>query len=198
MLEQGSLKSYRAKLRRLADDSFKGHVVTPMQTEGPVWMWKCSKPGTWCYGFYVVTAPGMVMTYGDTPEAILRVSTSTAQESLSWLLRAVRSDDYVIEKMVGHSERRVALQREANRVIWTLGKEKAHEVLAAWNQGYETRDGRELARALYEVTGDAELFEGCQDHAQDVWYAYHALRHFARIQQESAAAATVGAEASHG
>lgn len=86
-------------IKRLAAESFTTHELTQ---EGPQ-EWRCGRKGTSAYSFRILFRPGMIAVWGDLGEWILRHSD---RESLAWLRGAVRSPDYMLEKVqAGEKER---------------------------------------------------------------------------------------------
>jgi hypothetical protein len=86
-----TLAEAKAQIAEMAREAFAQHVCE--RREGG---WLCRRPGTSVYAFWVFTTPGAIVFYGDLGEAILRPSD---RDALPWLRGAVRSLDYVIEKV---------------------------------------------------------------------------------------------------
>jgi hypothetical protein len=76
--------------RRQADEAFQHHVITKTGDE----RWRCGRPDTSIYAFTVVTAPGVVILYGDIGEMIFRHG---AADTIAWLKGA--GHDYLLSKM---------------------------------------------------------------------------------------------------
>ncbi len=55
--EEGTYQQTRDEAQEQAKSAFRDHVIT---VEGPG-RWRCNKPGTWIYGFRVITAPGAIV-----------------------------------------------------------------------------------------------------------------------------------------
>ena len=69
---------------------FKDHEIK--QTSETTW--KCSKPGTWIYGFMVARIPSGWAIYGDIGDVLVIRS-----DDLDWLRGAANSPDYFFEKI---------------------------------------------------------------------------------------------------
>lgn len=110
---QGNLRELRAIRRdetfaaalatneRLAAESFEDHAL---QALGPG-RWKCQRPGSWCYGFYVLISPGAVVFYGDLDDVVLRMNEGSDAAILAWLRGAVNSRDYLLSKLKSEHRR---------------------------------------------------------------------------------------------
>ncbi|HWQ10117.1 MAG TPA: hypothetical protein VN436_13445 [Holophaga sp.] len=79
-------------ITELAARDFTKHVLT---VEGPG-EWRCGEPDTVIMSFRILCRPGMVVVWGDLGEWVLRHSD---RDSLGWLRGAVRSPDYVLQKV---------------------------------------------------------------------------------------------------
>jgi hypothetical protein len=92
-------KDARETVVMLAKESFAKHVVAEVGTNE----WRCSAPGTWMHGFYVIARPGYVMVYGDIGDWILQHSD---RDSVAWLRGAARDYDYLCGKIRTGEKRR--------------------------------------------------------------------------------------------
>ncbi len=92
--EEGTYRQTREQAEEQAKSAFRDHVIT---AEGPG-RWRCAKPGTWIYGFRVITAPGAVIVTGDIYEAVFCMYDS---DPLPWIVSVGkhRQFDYLLEKM---------------------------------------------------------------------------------------------------
>ena len=84
----------QARIAELAKDAFGQHALTVL---GPG-RWKCRRPDSGTYGFYVFIGPGAVMVYGDIGEGIFRMS-EPEDGVIPWLRGAVESPDYLLGKL---------------------------------------------------------------------------------------------------
>jgi hypothetical protein len=97
-------KDARAAIAEYAADAFKTHELTKLG-EG---RWICRKAPvveadgkitkSWVYGFYVVLSPGAAMVYGDVGTCLI-LHYDLRTEDASWLRGAVKSPQYLFEKM---------------------------------------------------------------------------------------------------
>jgi hypothetical protein len=85
----------RTQIKEMAIDALSRHQVTVV-APAPSALYKCARPGSWCYGFFVGFPPGAVIFYGDLGEATLRPH---AADSLAWLRGSTGSEGYLIEKI---------------------------------------------------------------------------------------------------
>lgn len=86
-------------IAELAAKDYAEHIVEP-QGLGE---WRFRKPGTSIMWSAIIVRPWYVIVYGDVGEWILRHS---ERDSLAWLRGAVRSRDYLLEKVkAGDTER---------------------------------------------------------------------------------------------
>jgi len=88
----GTYAETKSTVERLAADAFARHVLTQ---EGPG-EWRCGREGTVIHSSRVLLRPGMVAVWGDLGEWILRHGD---RDSLGWLRGAVKSPDYLLEKV---------------------------------------------------------------------------------------------------
>lgn len=142
------------QIRAVAADSFAEHVITQVSET----VWKCHNPKTWNYGFFMARLPGAWVCYGDVGDLMV-----TRSDTLTWLRQATETDDYgyFLGKMPFKLEKfypgdALTLLDEHVRDEY-IEEKRAEAIIEEWNE-YDTLESYECyARAVYEVTGDAEL-----------------------------------------
>lgn len=86
-------KPSRVELNELVEHVLKHldrHEVTQIGEN----VWRCARPDSWVYGFYVSRVPGGWRVHGDLGDLFVYRS-----DDISWLRGAVRSPDYLWEKV---------------------------------------------------------------------------------------------------
>lgn len=175
------------QIARLAQAAFKDHVLT---AEGP--HWRCGRPDTGVYGFWLYAPAGAVMVWGGIGAFMLRHG---SQDSLGWLAGAVRNGDpdYLLGKLCaadgairefkrGDAFRYIdeMVRGSGNAARWRAVRQRFHERLP------QTYGNSEEANAFYAA---------CHEHRADPceamgWasgplYLWHALRVFARLHRRA-------------
>lgn len=179
----------RKQVAELAQDAFKDHVLTKVTDE----RWRCARPNSWTYGFFVIICPGAVIVYGDIQDGIFRWAGDL--NNMDWLRDAVKDREYLLSKLqhrrqcfyVGDAlawaeERR----REFDRDDLAIDSADAHPIddliqtiqgLAEKGELYE----HNFARAVVEAGLESE---GCSaathDDPQNFWLV-HALKRFVEL-----------------
>ena len=87
-----TLQQARKNIAELAVDAFSRHRILRLAPH----LWKCSRPNSWIYGFFIASLPGALAFWGDLGEAILRPSD---YDVMPWLRDAVFSPDYLLSKV---------------------------------------------------------------------------------------------------
>ena len=95
---QDTLAIARKQIHEFAVDGFKDHRVKLLRPGA----WKCSRVGSWVYGFIVAELPGALVIYGDLGEAIFRPADT---DVMPWLRGAVGSADYLVSKIQPQPEK---------------------------------------------------------------------------------------------
>lgn len=189
MRYSGTRKENRAVLAEIAEKAFAEHRLTPEQTEGPVRMWHCGRKGTGMYSYRIVAGPGMLLVYGDVGDYMLQAHD---RDLIPWLLGAIKSEDYVIGKMVHKHE--VFLEDEASNLLDRLIEEACDDedreemeklakyVRDNWNKDYD--DGHEFAKTFYEGGGEPSLICHTMDHESSVYWTMECLKKFVELYNE--------------
>lgn len=60
------------EVRHFSDWGFADHVITERSRQGVFRSWKCAKPNSWTYGFYITTIPGTIIVTGDIGDLIVQ------------------------------------------------------------------------------------------------------------------------------
>src|SRR5262245_61177604 len=85
---------HRALIEKQASANFKDHVLI-RQTEDRFY---CRKPGTGYYSFWLTFLPDYIVLTRDIGSQVFFPGYGGSQSSFHWLLMAVNSMDYVLEK----------------------------------------------------------------------------------------------------
>ena len=170
-----SRKDNEAYYATLAEPAFKNHKIT-VEAEG---RYLCQEPGTIIYGFRVVDLPGAILLYGDIGHCIIQ------PYNISWLRGAVRSTQYVFEKMgVRRTQfvEEMALGTIANMWDHECYKQ-AQRTWEEWGSQYYREE-----QSWVDVVGsfDYEWIEQAYDYPPQAYWHLAALRWFcANIGVES-------------
>lgn len=204
--DSGTKKESRATIAEIAGESLANHVITPEQTDGPVRMWYCGRKGTGMYSYRVIAAPGMLLVYGDVGDYMLQAND---RDLIPWLKGAIRSEDYMISKMINKGE--VFRPDEAIALLNTLVEEAKeddegdlrHEdeednntyhyskqaialksaVLDEWDPDYGS--GEEFARAFMNAGGECSLLSRTVDYESGVYWTMECLKKFVELYEDS-------------
>jgi hypothetical protein len=173
----------------MADEAFAKHRIVPEQTEGPVRMWYCGEKGTGVYSYRVVSAPGMLLVYGDVGDYMLQ---AYDKDLIPWLQGAIKSEDYVIGKMI--HKHKIFLEDEAELMLQSLvddayddeDREIQRKIVSYvrdnWNKEYDSV--HEFAKAFYEGGGDAELIDCVMDYESSAYWTFECLKKFVELYNE--------------
>lgn len=161
-------------LRRSAEFDFAKHVLTE---RGPG-EWHCAAPGTGIGSFNIIVRPGVVLIWGDIGEGVYRGG--EAGDMLGWLRGAVRSPDYLTEKL--RTKKREfypgdALAYARERAAEEGESAKWREVLADAERLHRLRglNERTWPDLVYHHTGDVDAVSvGFNYDARSRWL-YEAL-----------------------
>lgn len=137
-------------IARFAAEAFVDHVLT---VEGPN-EWRCGKAGTVIMSFRILCRTGMVAVWGDLGEWVLRHGD---KDSVRWLRGAVRSPDYLLEKVkAGEKERFYVADAEKLLADPETDEYWGEGVVAKVRESLESRWGDEMTRdEWYEAWSDA-------------------------------------------
>lgn len=182
----------RAAMWKRHDESFAQHIVR-QEIDTPDWKaWRCSRPGSWVYGFHVVTGPGFIAITGDIGDRIFRCSDRNA---FAWLMGSRMSVDYVAEKCQDREPDAFSVemaleflaQQEADYFDHPDYLKKLKRVRSEWE---ESDDGRAWMNACYESGLDDP--PSCSDFDFETLWCIAALQRFCALVE----AASVTAERS--
>lgn len=192
-----TIKQYRERMTNLCTEAFARHelhVVQPYDHEAGVGVYRCQRPDSWFYGFYVAFLPGGVISlYGDI--AGIRIKPGH-KRALGWLRGSWSNTSYLMEK----AERVYREEREffPAEVLPHIHEEEAAEYIStevacklrmAWSERHiwpveEDLVPRYWGRMYYELTeSDGEV--NWTDWNADIYYAQHALGTFVRLYEAS-------------
>lgn len=197
-------RQQREQLERYAEESFKDHVLTVEQSEGPVRMWHCGKPGTGIYSFRVIAAPGFLGVYGDVGDGMLM---AYDKDLIPWLRSAVQSPGYLMSKMLkkqkefNADEAREMMKRmvdeshaeddeediEGNspELLKNSTDTMVETILDNWNDDPPDRDGHEFFQAAYDAGMDTEMFDSVMDYCADDYWTLACLKKFSELLEKA-------------
>lgn len=168
-----TLVKARTDIVAMAVDGFKDHQIRLVQPG----LWKCSRPNSWIYGFFVAALPGALVFYGDLGEAVLRPSDT---DVIPWLRGAVRSEGYLLEKVKPRPEQAFY---PGDAVAWAAERVNEGGATVVLDDARQMAKDGELNRytwsdLVYEHTGEAEdCAIGSGPSAASLWLV-QALRWF--------------------
>lgn len=82
-------------IRELSDDSFKDHQITELSRNGVFRSWRCGRPSSGTYRFFITTYPGVIVVTGDIGDLIVE----RVYDMLPWCRDAVDSTEYFAQKV---------------------------------------------------------------------------------------------------
>jgi len=206
-LSYGTKKENKIILNELIDEAFANHIITSEQIEGPVKMWYCGRKGTGIYSYRVISAPGMLLVYGDVGDYMLQAND---RDLVPWLRGAVKSENYLISKFVNKGEiffpdEAVQLlndlvleadeydktegydeDEDGNKIDGHYGppaRKLRRDVLDEWDAEYD--DGPSFAKTFYGAGGDVELIDRTIDYSSSVYWTAGCLKKFIKLLDES-------------
>lgn len=166
-----SKQAAQDEISNLAASAFAGHFLESRGENE----WRCSKPGTGIYAFNVIVRPGLVVFFGDVGDWILRHSD---QDSLGWLRGAVKSPDYLLEKVKNSKEHFYAAdalawlkEQEEPVLLEQLNTQHIHGELSPHSWG----------EALIEAGFDSDCCSIGVDHAPQMFWLVESLKKFVSL-----------------
>lgn len=174
----------RAILRIEADKAYKDHVV---RSEGEG-RWYCGRPGSSSYSFRLIFAPACILLYGDIQAVVLRMPNGDAME---WLRTCVDDLDYVLGKVAAFEGPTKKFSRgDALRKLNELEAQYGEPATRAKRE-YDRQRDRVGDERAWEVSMHDNGFdtEVPSDWDSQLFWQYHALRHFCRLLDAHEAAA---------
>lgn len=170
-----------------APEAFGSHVIT----ERRPWLWKCARPDSWTYGFYVAVMPGCVHVYGDIDASTYRMSNGPEMDVLLWLTRSAKDRFYLLSKL----EHREAYKRFYPGDAVTFVNEMRKEYRAADQKRREqigdfATEVITLAEAgdlydyrFYELAQEAEIYDfpACKEWSPSAIWSQLALKRFVEL-----------------
>ena len=78
-----------------AKDAFKDHQITELSRDGVFRSWRCGRPNSGVYAFYITTTPGCLIVTGDIGDLIVE----RMYDMLPWCRGSVDSIDYFAGKV---------------------------------------------------------------------------------------------------
>lgn len=176
----------RDYIRTLAARDFAEHEL---HEEGPG-RWRCQKPGTWCMGFHVITAPWLVIVAGDIGDVIFEPSD---RDATAWA-RRVRTDlDYTCGKIIASPEGRrpkTSCEAKTAAALAAFEEDPDPDEWHLWEDFLDGEDGdpTEFARFVESGLLDPEGRPDIDDWTSSALWAYHALTWWARAMDAKEAA----------
>lgn len=165
-------ESHQARIEGFAEKAFAEHEIAVVCDIGDVKVYKCRKPGTWIYGFFVSILPGAILVHGDVGDLLI----DRPSGGLDWLLKSVRDMHYLLGKSAMAREDRDFMPGDAVKALEDVPSEyEKLEVLGRWN--YED-DWDVFADAYYDATGDPDIPD-CRYFSSGTLWCYYAIRWFA-------------------
>lgn len=174
-------RSLMDRVQRSLVNNTKDHVVQQLHgDDDTVKLWRCGKPQSSTYMFYVCSAPNCLMVYGDMGECMWQ----RHYDMIPFVRGSVHSLDYFSEKvpadlrdgimtdhkelidewLAGVKEEQIELGYE-----WTKEQDRALEEIRGSYSHYESPD--DFRRAVYE----SDLYRDCDSMPAVSWYTYHYL-----------------------
>ena len=214
LVDETSEKKSR-QLRGWAEQSFKDHELSLVESGEKVEVWYCGRPdGSSVYHFYVAFTPHAISVYGDIGDMLIRPGWN---RGLGWLRSALHDGadehfSYLLGKVPSHRAKKnffpgdviEHLQEEAAGRNGYFDEDqclaKSQELIDEWAErvGYSYIDGGE-PRDWWDACNakglDYEYAGGFEDYDSDMYWCAYALRWFVRKWVATYEAGEAGAEA---
>lgn len=183
-------RKQREKIFKMAAESFEGHILErkiiaditkpalhdPSQEmiERRTITWRCGRPDTNMYSFWVAELPGCIVQWGDVGGLMIP---QWGGYDIEWLRRSINSVDYVLEKAKAEKSRFVPeMFAEYLRELESFDCEELFGVpLDKLDPSYEN------FVVFMESGHDTEAGYCCYDYPPDVLWAYAALKRFCEL-----------------
>lgn len=163
----------RDRAKEDAERDFADHLLVE---EAPG-RWRCNRPGTMIYGFWVLVAPFHIIVIGDIGDLILRCSD---RNSLAWLRISVDSHDYVLGKAQWEDKEFRPEQACAHLAELRASEdERDHALADAIDEDWDGETGASWDEACHKHWHGFD-FPRCRDHSWRRYYLVEALRWFVR------------------
>lgn len=178
-------KSHREHVFATAAEAFANHVVQPICDAQGVKVFKCARPNTWTYGFFVSFLPGAILVHGDIGDFLI----DRPSGGFDWLRNAIDSMDYVLSKS-SMAKRDTFMPGDALALLddprW-----RDSGVRKMMREGWsaeDVSDGHAWRELLHDITGDCEA-EPCCYYSFNTLFCYAALKWFFKTIAKAEAAA---------
>lgn len=157
---------HRQTIEHFAKEAFATHELTVQSrtSDNKPYLWRCQRPGTWNYGYFVAELLGAVIVYGDIGELIIAQGPSY---NLEWLEKAINSMGYVLEKSTFRRDHFV--EESFASVVRERGKDP--EKFGSYAE-------------YYLETGDSDVYEACHDWSPTALWTYMALHKFVELKRK--------------
>lgn len=184
-LGSGTKKDNRKQLTEIASESFADHIITCEQSDLPVRMWYCGRKNTGIYSYRIVAAPRMILVYGDVGDYMLQASD---YDLIPWLRGAVKSEHYVIGKMINKGEEFLPDEAEAllnelrDRYIEeenNIGLSNIESIRDTWDKDYDNLD--KFAEIFMSVNEPTSLLGRTIDYESGVYWTMECLKKFIEL-----------------
>lgn len=170
-------KEHRQHAKERAAEAFSDHQITTIVDTERVKVFRCQRPGTWIYGFYLTFTPGAILVNGDIGPLLI----DRPSGGLNWLHGngQIINEDYLFSKssmaneddfMPGDAQ--AWLDDEATD---QYGSEAVDEIRAEWDQ---SDDGVAWDNVVYEATTCDTEFPRFRAHSFNSLFCYEALKWF--------------------
>lgn len=196
----------REQIGRLSDDAFKDHVIETVieNDEAQTAIYRCARPGTGIYHFYVAFTPHAISVYGDIGGMMLRPGFGRGE---GWLRGALNSGNathfgYLFEKVPSRQSLfRFYPGDVLASAIWHIEQARDEDVaeevsrwqkvLDRWAEAVAPKRHDAWCEAAYLEGWEGEDFSGFRDADENMYWSAFALRWFvrARLALETEAAA---------
>lgn len=173
------------RVAKLAGEAFAEHVCTPAlrsNAESQVGLWRCAKPKSTYYFFYVSVTPGRVFVYGDIEGTVIQASYGKVGDIVAWIRGA--HSDYLLSKVPTNYQSKRFYVGDALAYVrerWdarAIEEASADELMDGLCSG-ELDSAHPFCMAVCEAGLDPIDIPGCEEYAPDMFWAYHAIKWWA-------------------
>ena len=169
--------SNQEKVAKDAIKSFLSHELTCESKTDKVALYRCAQPGTSCFSFRVVVAPGCIVVYGDIGDGMI-YNYKSFQDQIPWLRGSVNSSRYLIDKMV-FAEREFC--EETAKANWENEKENYEEGDEEFEDIVSDNYPDQAWYNFFYGSLRCDESPGCEDYKIGVYWTVECLKKFIEL-----------------
>lgn len=171
-------QSMLENIQEMAKKNFAEHEMKELLRLEQIATWRCAKPGTGVYGFWVTIQPGRIFQWGDVGGLVVQSIFGTVEETLKWLkgadryyiLNKVPMDHRKEEFFVGDALAGVKEHRQNGYITPKVAQKLSARLQGERSFGDPIETAEQFYAAYYELTkGSTEFPKVTGDAAFMAW-----------------------------